>query len=43
MPPVKKLGKAKDDKMFIYTYTGTDPINTIYKTNPAKSQSNILQ
>ena len=32
MPAVKKLGKAKDEKMFAYTYTGNDPINTIYKT-----------
>ncbi len=31
MPPVKRLGKPKDDKMFVYTYTGNDPINNIYK------------
>ena len=31
MPPVKRLGKPKDDKIFVYTYTGTDPVNNIYK------------
>lgn len=34
--PQKKLGKAKDDKMFTYTYTDNDPINNIYQT---KTQS----
>ena len=32
MPPSKKLGKSKDDKMFVYTYTGNDPITGIYKS-----------
>jgi hypothetical protein len=43
MPPVKKLGKPKDDKLFTYTYTGNDPINNIYKTGiKEKSSPNLL-
>jgi hypothetical protein len=42
MPPSKRLGKPKDDKMFVYTYTGTDPINNIYKTRAVESSSNLL-
>jgi len=42
MPPSKRLGKPKDDKMFVYTYTGTDPINNIYKTRAIESSSNLL-
>lgn len=43
MPPPKRLGKPKDDKMFVYTYTGNDHINTIYKTRTfEQSASNLL-
>lgn len=36
--PQKKLGKAKDDKLFTYTYTGNDPINNVYQTATQKFQ-----
>lgn len=34
----KKLGKPKDDKMFMYTYTGNDPIKNIYETKSSGFQ-----
>jgi hypothetical protein len=43
MPPSKPLGRPKDDKMFLYTYTNNDPINTIYKTKTQEQSSpNLL-
>ena len=33
MPASKRLGKAKDEKLFTYTYCGNDPIKGVYESS----------
>lgn len=41
--PPKKLGKPKDDKLFLYTYSGNDPISNVYKTRALEQTSSNTQ
>jgi hypothetical protein len=44
MPVPKRLGIAKDQRNFVYTYTDTDPVKNIYQEQQkGRSQTNLLQ